>query len=386
MKSPTVTFCTYTYNDSEFAANLVRQSQLFTIRPDEIVVVDDGSDEPFVMDDAPDSLRVIRLEGNRGITFAKGAGLSAATSDLIFSMDCDTSVNPDWLERNMAHVLTPEVGLVGGALVHQSGDDLVSRYMLAFGDNHNQHHIGPVGFIPGNAFMLRRKTWEEVGGFSGYNQTNCQDHYLCNRLKDKGYTLFSNCEAKAWQQRRVIRTTMCKRVWKWCHRPIKKQAAEADDMIMYLFGTLVAPMLDRCRTADEMEEPLFYYLELLYLAYTVLDMLDYCVKAGQLDMIERDGFLTGLNSLFGGFKAVHVLFKKDMAALGFDVVDYNHSSSTSWNDFFLFAEVLRQGGLMSWLNRQGAVMLMEDDSRSDYHFSSYANADFNADLKADIAV
>ena len=112
MKSPTITLCTYTYNDAEFASDLVRRSHSFTVRPDEIVVVDDGSDVPFSMDGAPENLRILRHESNRGITRAKGAGLSAATGDYIFSMDCDTRVSPDWLERNLPHLLTPEIGLV----------------------------------------------------------------------------------------------------------------------------------------------------------------------------------------------------------------------------------------------------------------------------------
>ncbi len=190
MTRPTISFCTYTFNDAEFTADLIRQTRMFSVRPDEIVVVDDGSDMPFAMDDAPANLRVLRFEKNRGITAAKGAGLSAASGDFIFSMDCDTRVGNTWLERNLPHACVPEIGLVGGSLVYRSGDDLVSRYLSVFGDNHNQHHVGAVDFIPGNAFLLRREMWEQAGGFDGYGETNCQDHYLCGRLKDLGYTLF----------------------------------------------------------------------------------------------------------------------------------------------------------------------------------------------------
>lgn len=380
MEKPTVSFCTYTYNDAAMVAELVRMSQLFTIRPDEVVVVDDGSDVPFTMEDAPDNLRVIRFAENKGITCAKGNGISAATGDLIFSMDCDTRVSPDWLERNMDYALNPDIGLTGGSLAHGAGDDLVSRYMRTYGDNHNLHHVGPVDFIPGNAFLLRRKTWQRIGGFSGYNLTNCQDHYLCNLLKKCGYTLFSNAEAKAWQRRRMIRTTMCKRVWKWCHKAVKTQMLESKNPVGYLFEMSVKPMMDRFESSMEKGEMLFLYLDMLYFAYTVLDMLDHSVRHGQMKQGERDGFLTGLDSLFARYPAIQAVFRQDMRSLGLDIVGSSEIRPAIWNDFFVFAQPLRKGGLMDWLNRQGVMQLLEEDSRDDYHFSSYAEADFSADM------
>jgi GT2 family glycosyltransferase len=376
MKSPTITLCTYTYNDAEFVEDLVRRSQYFTVKPDEIVVVDDGSDVEFAMVDAPENLRIIRHESNLGITEAKGAGLSEATGDYIFSMDCDTRVSPDWLERNISYLEKSKVGLVGGALIHQSGDDLVSRYMRIFGDNHNLSHIGSVDFIPGNAFLLERKTWEKVGGFSGYHQTNCQDHYLCNKLREAGYTLFSNAEAKAWQRRRVSRTTMCKRVWKWCHKPIKEQAVQADDVVTYLFGTLVAPMLDRCHDAAKMGEPLFYYLELLYLAHAVLDVLDFLVHREIIAASLRADFMAGLAHLFRGTPRIWALLKADLLLMGQSPSQSSSGDASRWDDFFMFAEMFRNGGLLSWLDRDGMILLVKDELNDDYHFSSYAKTSF----------
>lgn len=376
MKSPTLTFCTYTYNDAEFVEDLVRESMSFTVQPDEIVVVDDGSDVPFSMKNAPDNLRVIRSECNQGITLAKGTGLSAATSDIIFSMDCDTRVNPDWLERNLPYLDDPGIGLVGGSLVYKSGDDLVSRYLSIFGDNHNQHHVGPVDFIPGNAFLLHRRTWEQAGGFTAYNETNCQDHYLCNRLKSQGYSLYSNAKAQAWQLRRITRTTMCKRVWKWCHKPIKKQASQAGDVMTYLFGTLVAPMLDRCHHAAKKGEPLFYYLELLYLSHAIVDTLDYLAESGAVTQEICQGFMLGLAELFEGAPRIWALFKADLTAMGHTLVLPTLGNVPSWSEFFMFSEMFKNAGIFTWLNRDGAIQLIRDEMDEKYHFSSYATASF----------
>ena len=382
MAGPKISFITYTYNDAEFAADLLRQTQSFTVQPDEIVLVDDGSDVPFAMPDPPPNLRTIRFEKNKGITRAKGAGLSAASGDLLFSMDCDTRVSPDWLERNLPHANVPSVGLTGGALVYRSGDDLVSRYLTHFGDNHNQHHIGVVDFIPGNAFLLRRDTWEHAGGFTAYDETNCQDHYLCTRLKRLGYSLYSDANATAWQVRRITRTTMCKRVWKWCHKPIKMQALEARtdaDVINYLFGTLVAPMLDRFEDANRLGEPLFHYLELLYLAHAVFDSLGYLRSRGRISDQMRGGFMAGLTELFSGHPRIWSMLRADMYAMGHDLLSASNAAAdagTRWEDFFIFSPMLRDGGLLQWLDTQGVPLLISDEVDSDFDFSSYANASY----------
>ena len=191
-----------------------------------------------------------------------------------------------------------------------------------------------------------------------------------------GYTLFSNADAKAWQRRRVTRTTMCKRVWKWCHEPIKKQAIQADDVVTYLFGTLVAPMLDRCDHAAEMGEPLFYYLELLYLAHAVMDTLDFLGqrRSGTIEL--RNEFMAGLADLFKGAPRIWALLKADLVSMGHALSQPTTDNIARWNEFFMFSKMFREGGLLIWLNRNGAILLVRDEMKDDYHFSSYAEASF----------
>jgi len=47
MNAPSITLCTFTYNDGRLAADLLRHVQSWTVRPDAIVVTDDGSTPPF---------------------------------------------------------------------------------------------------------------------------------------------------------------------------------------------------------------------------------------------------------------------------------------------------------------------------------------------------
>lgn len=381
MEHPDISLITYTYNDAHLAAELVRHARTFTLPPGEIIVVDDGSDEPFDMADRPDNLRIIRFERNQGITRAKGEGLSAACGDYLFSMDCDTRVAPDWLERTLPHASQPRTGMVGGSGEHDSGSDLVSRYLAHFGDNHNRH--GAVDFIPGNAFLMRREVWEHSGGFTGYGDTNCQDHYLCGRLKRLGYTLFSESTATSRHLRRITRTTLCKRVWRWCHKPIKRQLMELgrsgtrQDVADYLFSVLTVPMIERGQRIASLGEPLFYYIELLYLAHTVLDSLDHLIWRGSADEELRRSFIAALSRFFADHPRILAMLHADMTALGHDLRTVAEPAADSlWDDLFLFGDAIRKGGVLAWLEHNGIPTLIREEMEERYDFSSYDDASF----------
>lgn len=100
------TLCTYTYNDTPFVNDLLKHIPSWTCLPDKIVIVDDGSQSPFSLADIETILpiEIIRSENNQGIPTTKSRGISSATTDYIFSIDCDTRVSPNYLERCLEHV------------------------------------------------------------------------------------------------------------------------------------------------------------------------------------------------------------------------------------------------------------------------------------------
>lgn len=372
MPSPRLSLCTYTLNDAEFVHDLLARLPSWQVQPDEIVVLDDGSKTPFAPLTPLPGLRVIRLDPNQGIARAKDAGLSAATGELILSLDCDTRLAPDWLSVNLPNLMRPGVALVGGAVRHASGADLVSRYLRAYGDNHNLHHTGEVDFIPGNAFLLRRSTWEETGGFSAHDDTVCEDHYLSNLLRARGYTLYSDAAAQAWQMRRISRSTLLRRIWSWCHRAVQAQMLGGDRTVPYLFEVAVKPMLERLGTSIELGEPLFIYLDLLYLAHSVLDCLDHGLRTGLTTDAVRAGFLRLLARLFDGYPRLWACFRADLAAAGRAVLMPADGDEEPWADFFLFSDLLRNSGLFEWLEREGVNLLLREDREGRPHFSAYA--------------
>jgi glycosyltransferase involved in cell wall biosynthesis len=94
------------YNSGEFVADAIESVYAQTVRPAEVIVVDDGS-----TDDTPQIIN--RFEGRPGFTFvrqvnrgeasARNAGIACATGDYVALLDHDDLWRADKLERQLAH-------------------------------------------------------------------------------------------------------------------------------------------------------------------------------------------------------------------------------------------------------------------------------------------
>lgn len=125
-----------------------------TIRPQRHITVDDGSMPPI-------GGATIRLEPNRGPGAARNAGRTCATTPLIAFIDADvTFVDPQWLDRLLAHFTDPRVGLVAPRVV---GDPTAS---LDLGKEPARIRAGSrVSYVPAAAIVVRSDAFDDIGGF-----------------------------------------------------------------------------------------------------------------------------------------------------------------------------------------------------------------------------
>lgn len=79
-----------------------------TLKPYEIIVVDDGSEVPLTVPDGVRLIRIDRVAGERGSSAAKNLGSSYATGDWLVFSDDDIIHLPDALESVQKKILESE--------------------------------------------------------------------------------------------------------------------------------------------------------------------------------------------------------------------------------------------------------------------------------------
>lgn len=373
-----ITLASYTYNDANLLNGLLGALDSWTRRPDDILIVDDGSSTPFHPPALDIPIRVIRRDQNKGITFTKSQGISAAQGDVTLSLDSDTRLSPEWLERCLPHLETPGVGLVSGELYYSSGDDTVSRFMRAFGDNYNIGRSGEVEFISGNAWLFRSAVWREVGGFGAHDAPIGEDHAFCRNLQAAGYILFCEPSATARQQRRLSRTAMAQRFWSW-FRPGYLGKLPTEESVFYALAQIfLPPLVQRVETALNAREPAFVYLELLYFFHILFDLLRAGEEQGRYTTAPRGAlwdWLFGPDAALSAHPKLCALLQQDLTHMGYTAPADASPNREELGGLFSSLGILKQGGVLTWLDREGVSLLLREEHTGGYDFSFYDAAD-----------
>ena len=107
------------YRHGLYLADCLSSIQAQTLPASQVVVVDDGSDDPetrAALDEAERDgfAQVIRMPENRGPSAARNRGLRELTSSYVLPLDADDLLLPDALERMVAQLESapPDVGFV----------------------------------------------------------------------------------------------------------------------------------------------------------------------------------------------------------------------------------------------------------------------------------
>jgi mycofactocin glycosyltransferase len=163
--------------------------------PLEVVVVDNGSRDGTAEALLRHGDRIAVVEEPRpGPAAARNAGLRRATGEVVAFTDADCVVEPDWLERLVAPLADPAVGIAGGRILARPPVGAVAR----FGEVIHDHRMAIEVYQPPYAITMnwasRRATLIELDGFDE-GLRRCEDVDLSYRLVQAGYRLAYVAEA-----------------------------------------------------------------------------------------------------------------------------------------------------------------------------------------------
>ena len=183
--------------------------RLTSYRPYEIILVDNGSDDPvalaaFARLGADPDLRVIRDCRPFNYSALNNAAARVAAGEVLVLLNNDTEViTPDWLERLVSIALQPDVGAVGAKLLFP--DDRVQHGGVVLGlgglaahaheglDRHSAGYVGrmalqhDVSAVTGACLAVRRDLFLQVGGLDERELTVAyNDVDFCLKLRTLG--------------------------------------------------------------------------------------------------------------------------------------------------------------------------------------------------------
>lgn len=168
----------------------------------EAIVVDDGSSDDSPGEAAAAGATVLQSPG-RGFSAAVNHGARASSGEALLILNSDCFVAADAIERLVAALsASPGIGLCGAALTEPDGSHGRSHgHLLTLGlamrtalssvprAPSETGGLQPVEFVPLACALVRRDAWSELGGLDERFFFYFEDHDLCRRLAQAGWSL-----------------------------------------------------------------------------------------------------------------------------------------------------------------------------------------------------
>jgi GT2 family glycosyltransferase len=193
------------WNAPDFTKLAVESIRAVTRYPHEIIVVDNGSDEPTlrVLDalEADHGVRVVRNGRNLGFGGGMNVGMAHARGDVVVILNNDVIVTEGWLEDMIGAL---EMRRTVGCTAPRS-NQVASEQILAvpYADDVAMHRFAAErrralrgrGYVAhrvvGFCLCLDRKVIDEIGGFDPrYGLGNFEDDDLAVRIRAAGWGIF----------------------------------------------------------------------------------------------------------------------------------------------------------------------------------------------------
>lgn len=179
------------YNAEAWLERVLEGVLAQSLRPAEVIVVDDGSQDRTVEIASRYPVTVLRQDRNCGLAAARNAAMRAVHNELVAALDSDVVPERDWLERLAAHFEDAKVALGGGRLVEAVNRGVADRWRAV----HLRQHWGEAplenpAFVFGANTMALRSAVLDAGGYDERLRTNGEDSDLSRRLRERGWTTF----------------------------------------------------------------------------------------------------------------------------------------------------------------------------------------------------
>lgn len=187
---PLVSIVVVTYNDERFLPEYFERLDETTYEPWEHIAVDNGSTDATLTLLRARGERLAVIENTTSSGFGTGCnqGARLARGEFLVFMNADVWVTPDWLDRLVARMEEQaDAGIVSPVTLplYKQPEPAERPYL-------------EVAAVPGCSMMVRRRAWEELGGFDERFFLTWEDTELCWRACLAGWRVLEDLQAHVW--------------------------------------------------------------------------------------------------------------------------------------------------------------------------------------------
>jgi glycosyltransferase involved in cell wall biosynthesis len=208
------------YNAERFIVKAVKSILAQTLRPNEVLVIDDGCTDRSIDLIAKFPVKIISMGSNKGLAAARNRAYEEVKNELIASIDADCEAHPEWLEQ-LVKAFPVDCAGTGGKTVEVNQKDIADRWRaqhmpLHWGD---QMVINPK-VIYGSNQLFRKSSIFQVGLLDTSKVTEdykigFEDLELARKLYGAGYKLFYNPRAVVYHLRTDTPASIIRQYWRW---------------------------------------------------------------------------------------------------------------------------------------------------------------------------
>lgn len=189
------------YNGEQYIGRTIESVLSQTYKPDEVLVIDDGSIDKSVMIVQTYPIRLIQHMGNKGLACARNTAVEYSIGEILAFLDVDAFADKDWLMTLLSGYDGSMVGGVGGQGIEANVHSLADQWRQAHAGQGHGSKPKDVDFLYGLNMSFRKKILELVGGFNPSFRTNAEDMDIGLRINTLGYRLKYLPNAKVYHQR-----------------------------------------------------------------------------------------------------------------------------------------------------------------------------------------
>jgi GT2 family glycosyltransferase len=171
------------------------------VKPNEIIVVDDGSKDGSLAIAQKYPIRIVKHKENMGLAETRNTGIKNARFNIIIFIDVDCVADRNLIENIVKNYTYKKIAGVGGFGLEINSKGLANKYRSIHGVQGHGSRKKFVNALFGLCFSFRKNVLKEVGLFDTKFKTNGEDVDIGFRITQRGYMLIYDPKVKVFHFR-----------------------------------------------------------------------------------------------------------------------------------------------------------------------------------------